>query len=104
MARRRLFLLTLWLLAAELSAQSKPCWTRPRLDTLAAGAARQVDTVPNNDRSLLAWVVPDYMRALTRYAKQSGDSGTYHEIRRYVLRILSTTDRARGVLDFTRTS
>src|SRR5437016_8015387 len=103
-ARRIVFPLTWGLLVADVSAQDAPCWRRPRLDVFAAGAARQVDTVPNNDHALLAWVVPDYVRALARDAKQSGDAKVYDEVRRYVLRILITTDRARGVRDFTGTS
>ncbi len=86
--------------ARRMSGQVQGCWLPSRLDSLANQAERQVDTIRDNDHALMAWVVPDYVRAVSRHATISGDSATYGVIRRYLSRILRATDRARGVMDF----
>ena len=100
---RRLASVLFLLLVNGLQAfgQNVPCWSRSRLDSLAVAATGQIDSVFNNDQSIMAWGLPDYLRAVSRDVSTSGDPQAYARIRRYLSRIVNATDRARGVKDFT---
>src|SRR2546426_3062823 len=66
---------------------------------LRASATRQTDTIANNDTALMAWALPDFVRALVRDPWLNRESKSA-VVAAMVQRLVAGTDRARGVPDY----